>query len=35
MMSQMMQHMVSLQQVPAAAVQRDFTDEEMNEINAA
>ena len=35
MMNQMMQHMVSLQQVPAAAVPRDFTDEEMREINAA
>ena len=35
MMNQMMQHMVSLQQVPAAAIPRDFTDEEMREINAA
>ena len=35
MMNQMMQHMMSLQQVPTSGGARDFTDEEMDEINAA
>lgn len=33
MMGQMMQHMMSMQQAPTSGGPREFTDEEMNEIN--
>ena len=35
MMNQMMQHMMSMQQAPTSGGRREFTDEGMNEINAA